>query len=252
MMLLLCAEAVWIMSFYCSLKKAVTSWKTKTQKNIDDFQKTERVCVCVSRVLQALEMNKVNTKALFRRSQAWQGLKEYSKAMVDIKDWEKFLSCSGSDHIKSRCMWRCSVFGQVKYQLNSPDMFSLFRLIWRKLRKSLQKTKVGNRRHGFHFALTSLQAKIYSRSFPSSHTFAYTVYLFEHFMHIHMHNSNLACKRMKKIYQGLQEHKLFVDPPDWTSWRNWETICCSESLQDDDDLLGFMTLCLVWLLWGFI
>lgn len=48
MMLLLCAEAVWIMSFYCSLKKAVTSWKTKTQKNIDDFQKTERVCVCFS------------------------------------------------------------------------------------------------------------------------------------------------------------------------------------------------------------
>lgn len=34
---------------------------------------------CVS---QALELNQTNTKALFRRAQAWQGLKEYSKAMV--------------------------------------------------------------------------------------------------------------------------------------------------------------------------
>lgn len=32
--------------------------------------------------VQALELNKSNTKALFRRAQAWQGLKEYSKAMV--------------------------------------------------------------------------------------------------------------------------------------------------------------------------
>uniref|UniRef100_A0A3Q3W951 Peptidyl-prolyl cis-trans isomerase D n=1 Tax=Mola mola TaxID=94237 RepID=A0A3Q3W951_MOLML len=31
---------------------------------------------------QALELNQTNTKALFRRAQAWQGLKEYSKAMV--------------------------------------------------------------------------------------------------------------------------------------------------------------------------
>uniref|UniRef100_H3D679 Peptidyl-prolyl cis-trans isomerase D n=1 Tax=Tetraodon nigroviridis TaxID=99883 RepID=H3D679_TETNG len=34
---------------------------------------------------QALELNKTNTKALFRRAQAWQGLKEYSQAMVDLK-----------------------------------------------------------------------------------------------------------------------------------------------------------------------
>ncbi|XP_073343414.1 peptidyl-prolyl cis-trans isomerase D [Pagrus major] len=34
---------------------------------------------------EALEMNKTNTKALFRRSQAWQGLKEFSKAMTDLK-----------------------------------------------------------------------------------------------------------------------------------------------------------------------
>lgn len=33
-------------------------------------------------VTQALEFNEANTKALFRRAQAWQGLKEHSKAMV--------------------------------------------------------------------------------------------------------------------------------------------------------------------------
>lgn len=33
-------------------------------------------------VTQALELNETNTKALFRRAQAWQGLKEYSKALV--------------------------------------------------------------------------------------------------------------------------------------------------------------------------
>ncbi len=31
---------------------------------------------------QALELNQTNTKALFRRAQAWQGLKEFNKAMV--------------------------------------------------------------------------------------------------------------------------------------------------------------------------
>uniref|UniRef100_A0A672FVF6 Peptidyl-prolyl cis-trans isomerase D n=1 Tax=Salarias fasciatus TaxID=181472 RepID=A0A672FVF6_SALFA len=31
---------------------------------------------------QALDLNQANTKALFRRAQAWQGLKEYSQAMV--------------------------------------------------------------------------------------------------------------------------------------------------------------------------
>ncbi|XP_068181639.1 peptidyl-prolyl cis-trans isomerase D [Antennarius striatus] len=34
---------------------------------------------------EALEINHTNTKALFRRAQAWQGLKEYSKAMNDLK-----------------------------------------------------------------------------------------------------------------------------------------------------------------------
>nr|XP_046178670.1 peptidyl-prolyl cis-trans isomerase D [Oncorhynchus gorbuscha] len=34
---------------------------------------------------EALELNQKNTKALFRRAQAWQGLKEYSKAMSDLK-----------------------------------------------------------------------------------------------------------------------------------------------------------------------
>lgn len=34
---------------------------------------------------EALELNQTNTKALFRRAQAWQGLKEYSKALVDLK-----------------------------------------------------------------------------------------------------------------------------------------------------------------------
>ncbi|XP_058506486.1 peptidyl-prolyl cis-trans isomerase D [Solea solea] len=34
---------------------------------------------------EALELDEANTKALFRRAQAWQGLKEYSKAMVDLK-----------------------------------------------------------------------------------------------------------------------------------------------------------------------
>ncbi|XP_026038611.1 peptidyl-prolyl cis-trans isomerase D isoform X2 [Astatotilapia calliptera] len=34
---------------------------------------------------QALELSEGNTKALFRRAQAWQGLKEYNKAMSDLK-----------------------------------------------------------------------------------------------------------------------------------------------------------------------
>ncbi|XP_030624635.1 peptidyl-prolyl cis-trans isomerase D [Chanos chanos] len=34
---------------------------------------------------EALELNNTNTKALFRRAQAWQGLKEFNKAMIDLK-----------------------------------------------------------------------------------------------------------------------------------------------------------------------
>ncbi|XP_059201878.1 peptidyl-prolyl cis-trans isomerase D [Centropristis striata] len=34
---------------------------------------------------EALELDQANTKALFRRAQAWQGLKENSKAMIDLK-----------------------------------------------------------------------------------------------------------------------------------------------------------------------
>ncbi|XP_061580800.1 peptidyl-prolyl cis-trans isomerase D [Cololabis saira] len=34
---------------------------------------------------EALELNEANTKALFRRAQAWQGLKEFEKALVDLK-----------------------------------------------------------------------------------------------------------------------------------------------------------------------
>ncbi|XP_014837465.1 peptidyl-prolyl cis-trans isomerase D [Poecilia latipinna] len=34
---------------------------------------------------EALELNQENTKALFRRAQAWQGLKEYNKALGDLK-----------------------------------------------------------------------------------------------------------------------------------------------------------------------
>lgn len=34
---------------------------------------------------EALELDEANTKALFRRAQAWQGLKENSKAMIDLK-----------------------------------------------------------------------------------------------------------------------------------------------------------------------
>lgn len=34
---------------------------------------------------EALELNETNTKALFRRAQAWEGLKDYTKAMEDLK-----------------------------------------------------------------------------------------------------------------------------------------------------------------------
>ncbi|XP_077588955.1 peptidyl-prolyl cis-trans isomerase D [Stigmatopora nigra] len=34
---------------------------------------------------EAMELDKSNTKALFRRAQAWQGLKEFSQAMTDLK-----------------------------------------------------------------------------------------------------------------------------------------------------------------------
>lgn len=34
---------------------------------------------------EALQLNQTNTKALFRRAQAWQGLNEFNKAMIDLK-----------------------------------------------------------------------------------------------------------------------------------------------------------------------
>lgn len=39
---------------------------------------------------QALELNQANTKALFRRAQAWQGLKEFNKAMVPTLHGQKY------------------------------------------------------------------------------------------------------------------------------------------------------------------
>ncbi|XP_036372496.1 peptidyl-prolyl cis-trans isomerase D [Megalops cyprinoides] len=34
---------------------------------------------------EALELNQTNTKALYRRAQGWQGMKEYDKALLDLK-----------------------------------------------------------------------------------------------------------------------------------------------------------------------
>ncbi|KAJ8399273.1 hypothetical protein AAFF_G00413110 [Aldrovandia affinis] len=34
---------------------------------------------------EALELNQANTKALYRRAQAWQGMKDYSNALLDLK-----------------------------------------------------------------------------------------------------------------------------------------------------------------------
>lgn len=46
----------------------------------DDDDDLIRVCsLCSS---QVLELNQTHAKALFRRAQAWQGLKEFNKAMV--------------------------------------------------------------------------------------------------------------------------------------------------------------------------
>uniref|UniRef100_A0A673LLG5 peptidylprolyl isomerase n=1 Tax=Sinocyclocheilus rhinocerous TaxID=307959 RepID=A0A673LLG5_9TELE len=39
---------------------------------------------------EALELNQTNTKALFRRAQAWQGLKEFNKAMVPTLHRQKY------------------------------------------------------------------------------------------------------------------------------------------------------------------
>lgn len=35
--------------------------------------------------LEALEMDPSNTKALYRKAQGWQGLKEYDQALADLK-----------------------------------------------------------------------------------------------------------------------------------------------------------------------
>lgn len=43
-------------------------------------------------VFQALEQNQGNTKALFRRAQAWQGMKEYNKALVSSTARRSFRS----------------------------------------------------------------------------------------------------------------------------------------------------------------
>lgn len=61
--------------------------------------------VCSLCSSQALELNQTHAKALFRRAQAWQGLKEFDKAMV----WKiiahtvssLYLSCSNEDAPKS-------------------------------------------------------------------------------------------------------------------------------------------------------
>lgn len=49
-------------------------------------------------VLQALELSEGNTKALFRRAQAWQGLKEYNKAMVMSTEQPLVLETAQHEH----------------------------------------------------------------------------------------------------------------------------------------------------------
>ncbi|KAJ8794709.1 hypothetical protein J1605_003018 [Eschrichtius robustus] len=39
----------------------------------------------VDSCLEALEIDPANTKALYRRAQGWQGLKEYDQALADLK-----------------------------------------------------------------------------------------------------------------------------------------------------------------------
>lgn len=39
----------------------------------------------VDSCLEALEIDPSNTKALYRRAQGWQGLKEYDQALADLK-----------------------------------------------------------------------------------------------------------------------------------------------------------------------
>uniref|UniRef100_H3C9K7 peptidylprolyl isomerase n=1 Tax=Tetraodon nigroviridis TaxID=99883 RepID=H3C9K7_TETNG len=57
----------------------------KLQQKLEPTALSCYLNTAASAIRRALELNKTNTKALFRRAQAWQGLKEYSQAMVDLK-----------------------------------------------------------------------------------------------------------------------------------------------------------------------
>uniref|UniRef100_A0A665V9X7 Peptidyl-prolyl cis-trans isomerase D n=1 Tax=Echeneis naucrates TaxID=173247 RepID=A0A665V9X7_ECHNA len=60
---------------------------------------------------EALELDQTNTKALFRRAQAWQGLKEYSKAMVTFI--RALCSLKKSSYLSPKAI-RCSLNAHVK------------------------------------------------------------------------------------------------------------------------------------------
>ena len=125
-------------------------------------------------------------------------------------------SCPSLDTIKSRCMWRRSVFGQVKHQLDSPDFVFIFQTDLKKAQEITPEDK--GRKSSSWFSVcsdfTSCQniQKIFS-------FISHICIESEHFMHIHVHNSNLPCKLMKNLSNLSRPagEQLVC----WSSWMNF-------------------------------
>ncbi|TNM98914.1 hypothetical protein fugu_013478 [Takifugu bimaculatus] len=70
----------------CYLNTAACHLKLQLwQEALDSCNQASLHNLSMNAAIDALELNETNTKALFRRAQAWQGLKEYSKALFDLK-----------------------------------------------------------------------------------------------------------------------------------------------------------------------
>lgn len=128
-------------------------------------------------VLQALELNQANTKALFRRAQAWQGLKEYSKAMVTSAQDSLLHAILGFKRLIPGVL--VLVFLVSWGRLMPVGLMLLLCLDW-----SEESTGNNSRRQRWESVCRFFSPPfLCHRYFPSSLSFACWVHLFWHFMH---------------------------------------------------------------------
>ena len=70
----------------------------------------------VDSCLEALEIDPSNTKALYRRAQGWQGLKEYDQALADLKKAQEI--APERKNLKNHLIKQTIYYAQMK---NPPD-----------------------------------------------------------------------------------------------------------------------------------